>query len=126
MKKMVLATSVGILALGAVAVWSQPVLAAGGRGAGAAQSGQLRARLAKLATYLQLTDGQKAQIKPLIRGAVQQARAIRQDTSLTSEQQRAKIMALRQTVLPQIMGILTPEQHQKITHLRERRAAHKG
>ncbi len=79
-----------------------------------AHAGKHNGKLAKMATKLDLTDAQKAQIKPIIKARHQQAKAIKADTSLTPEAKKAQIKALRQNTRSQIMPLLTPDQQAKL------------
>ena len=72
----------------------------------------------RMAQHLNLTDQQKTQVQSQMQNQRQQAQAIRQDTSLTPEQQREKLQQLRQSNHQQMMDILTPEQQQKFQQLR--------
>jgi Spy/CpxP family protein refolding chaperone len=62
---------------------------------------------------LNLTQPQQDQLKPIFEKQRQQVQAIRQDTSLSQDQKKQKIDALRQDSQAQIKGILTPEQQQQ-------------
>jgi Spy/CpxP family protein refolding chaperone len=84
-------------------------------------------RLQKLADELSLTDAQKAQMKPVLQDARQQAKAIKEDTTLSSEARQAKIKALRKSTRTQTMAILTPDQRAKLKSIRQaKRAAKQG
>jgi Spy/CpxP family protein refolding chaperone len=67
-------------------------------------------RLKMLAEKLQLTDEQKTQIKPIMQKAEQDATALRDDDSLSKEDKRDKMMAIRKTSHDQIRALLTPDQ----------------
>ncbi len=67
-------------------------------------------RLHMMSQKLNLTDDQKAKIKPLLQNEFQQARSIHQNTSLTPDQQKAQLEQLRQTTRDQVKQLLTPEQ----------------
>jgi Spy/CpxP family protein refolding chaperone len=80
-----------------------------------------RDQLQALAQELKLTEDQKTQLKPLLEKQrtkqVEQARALRADTSLSTEQRREKLMALREQsrkdLAPEFKKILTSEQFEK-------------
>ena len=84
------------------------------------------ARIKKLADELGLTDAQKAQIKPMLKDAAQQAKAIKADTSLTPEAKKAKMKDLRKSTNQQMMAVLTPDQRQKLKAIRQQQRAAKG
>jgi len=83
-------------------------------------------RLKKLTDELGLTDSQKAQIKPILMGARQQARAIQADTTLTPDAKMAKMKALRKSTRQQTMAILTPDQRAKLKSINQARRAAKA
>ena len=115
----------GLLTLGLTTAFSQPTLAQTGPTAFAAHKGGHRGgeRLAKLAQFLGLTDGQKASLKPILKGEAEQVRDIRQDTKLSPEEKREQIKEVRKTTRPQIMAVLTPEQREKLKDLRHQHTA---
>ena len=67
-------------------------------------------RLHMMSQKLNLTDDQKAKIQPILQSEFQQARTIRQNQSLTPDQQKAQLEQLRQTTRDQTKQLLTPEQ----------------
>lgn len=71
------------------------------------------AKLKWLADQLGLTEAQRSQIKGIAKDAMQQAKAIRQDTTLTRQQKREKIVQIRQDTVARIKALLTPEQLQE-------------
>jgi protein CpxP len=84
----------------------------GSRGGG---NGRAMAWLDKKVT---LTEEQKTKLQPIFAEQQQQVRAIRQDTSLTPEQKKAKIRDVRQKTRGEIMAVLTPEQQQQLQNTR--------
>jgi Spy/CpxP family protein refolding chaperone len=69
--------------------------------------------LDQLAQQLNLTDDQKAKVKPILEARDQKLRDLRSDTSLTPEDRRAKMKALRDDMTTQMKAVLTPEQFDK-------------
>lgn len=122
MRKLIFGT-VAALLIGAALTITPPTFAGAGK-AGVKGERHAGKRLQKVAQTLDLTDAQKAQIKPILRSAAQQVKALRQDTSLTPEQQKAKRKAIRQDTLTQIAAILTPTQKAKLAAMRHK--GHKG
>jgi periplasmic protein CpxP/Spy len=130
---------IAVLAAGSLLVWS-PALRAGDTNtppstppAGAPPAGQrppgMRGTITldQLAQQLNLTDDQKAKVKPILEARDQKVRELRGDTSLTPEDRRAKMKALRDDMTTQMKAILTPEQFDKWQKLppagmRDRRA----
>lgn len=74
-------------------------------------------RAVALARWLQLTEQQKAQIQDIVRRSREQARQIREDTSLTPEQKRERLRALRRSTRQEIGSVLTPQQREKMRRL---------
>jgi len=119
------------LALGAFTVFGQPAMAGQepGQTQGQHQQRHMGMRMKGLAKKLNLTDAQKAQIKSIMKEQRPKVRAIRQDNSLTPEQKKAKLQALRKETQEKIAAILTPEQKEKMKELRQqhgRRHGHKN
>lgn len=83
-----------------------------------AHPGHHGGKLAKLATTLDLTEAQKAQLKPIVKAQHQQAKAIKADTSLTPEARKSQLKALRQTTRSQMLPILTPDQRAKLASMK--------
>lgn len=71
------------------------------------------AHLQMLSEKLNLTDDQKAKLKPILEDQAQQMKAVRDDTSLSQEQKKAKKKALHESFHDQINGVLAPEQQTK-------------
>lgn len=82
-------------------------------------------RLQTLAETLGLTDAQKAQVKPILKDAAQQTKAVRQDTSLSRTDRKAKIKSLRESMKSQLLPILTPGQQAEFAAMRHPHG-HKG
>ena len=119
--KKILAAAIAALTLGLTATALVPASA---KGAHAAHAGKHRgAKLAKLSTALGLTDTQKAQIKPILQSAHQQAKAVKADTSLTPEAQKAKIKEIHKASRAQITALLTPDQAAKMKAMKHHHKA---
>jgi len=117
MKKL-LPAALAAVTLGLTAAVAVPTLAKPAPGA-ARMGGQHGQGMKKLADYLGLTDAQKAQLKPILQGARQQAKAIKENTSLTPTAKQAKMKDLRKSTNQQMMGVLTPAQREKLKDLRQ-------
>src|ERR1700686_4790785 len=50
--------------------------------------------LQMLSEKLNLTDGQKAKLKPILQDQIQQMKTVREDSSLSEEQKRAKMKSI--------------------------------
>jgi len=91
-----------------------------GPGAGPQGPPPVAERLQRLGQRLQLTDEQKAKIKPLLEEEVAQAKAIHEDGSLSRPQKMEKMQQLRSSTQEKIKPILTPEQQKKLEEMQER------
>jgi len=80
-------------------------------------------RKEKMAKELGLTDDQKKQLKSLKQDQRKQMDAVRKDSSLTQEQKQAKFKEIHQSGMEKRDALLTPEQREKMQHLR---AEHEG
>jgi len=80
---------------------------------------EVQAKLQKLSSELNLTDDQKAQLKPVLQGEVKQLKAVHSDASLSDEQKGAKMKEIHTGAKSQINTILTPEQQQKLAAIKE-------
>jgi Spy/CpxP family protein refolding chaperone len=79
---------------------------------------------------LGLSDEQKEQVKQIHASQREQLEAIRQDTSLSREEKRAKAQEIRKNTRSQMEALLTPEQREKLRkhrqELRHRRGKRHG
>jgi Spy/CpxP family protein refolding chaperone len=73
----------------------------------------------KMAEKLNLSQQQQDQLKPIFEKQHEQMRAIWQDNSLSKDQKKEKMQALRQDFQTQINGVLTPDQQQQWQQMRE-------
>ncbi len=88
------------------------------------QAGQMvRQRLERLADRLGLTSDQRTQIKAIITDGIQQAKAVRQDATLTPDQKHTQVRTIMQTTRQQALALLTPAQRQQWEAIK---AAHGG
>jgi len=114
-------------ALGLAAVTSFGTVAVAGPGKDGAKHGQHRGdRMQKMADKLNLTDAQKAKIKPIMENAMQQMKALRDNDKLTREQKRDKMRAIHQATQAKINPILTAAQRQQLAQMKAQRGEHRG
>ncbi len=82
-------------------------------------------RLNNLSKELNLTDDQKAKIKPILGNEAAQMKALREDTSLSREDRRAKFSDIQKKASDHIKAVLNPDQQKKYddmqARMRERR-----
>ncbi len=100
------------VAAGLALALGQPTLAKGAHPGG---------QMGKMTATLGLSEAQKAQMKPILQSARAQAKAVKADTSLSPEDRKGKMKAIRQSAMSQIGPILTPEQKQKLLAMRRQR-----
>lgn len=115
---LVTALTVGALAAGTALASAQSTNSTPSTTHGA-KGGQLKERLQMIADELQLTDKQKEEIRPIIQEQFEKGRSLRQDTSLTQEERRAKLKDLRQDTAAKLKPILTPQQLDKFEKMRD-------
>ncbi|HET9696625.1 MAG TPA: hypothetical protein VFP40_07140 [Terriglobales bacterium] len=78
----------------------------------------------KMAEKLNLSQQQQDQLKPIFEKQREQAKAIWKDSSLTQDQKKEKMQALRQDFKGQVNGILTPAQQQQLAQMKENGREH--
>ena len=69
--------------------------------------------LDQLAQQLNLTDDQKAKVKPILEARDKKIADLRGDTSLSPEDRRTKMQSIREETTAQMKAVLTPEQFDK-------------
>ena len=83
-------------------------------------------RMAMMAQKLNLTDQQKQQMQQLRQQNMEQAKTIRNDSSLSDADKKDKLKALHQQSHEQMMGLLTPEQKQQFEQMKQEHQKNKG
>ena len=73
----------------------------------------LRERMQDTAKELNLTDEQKEKLQTIIRAQAGKLRELRQDTSLSAEDKKEKVRAIREGIVAEVKKVLTPEQFEK-------------
>ena len=91
-----------------------------------ARGGGQRQRMETLARKLNLTDDQRQQFRQIGQRTRQQAMSIRSDSSLTDDQKKEKLQALRKQSHQEMFAILTPEQKEQLKQMREQRQKEQG
>jgi len=72
-----------------------------------------------MAQQLNLTPQQKEKILPILADEVPKVQAIKNDNSLSKIQKVQQLRAIHQQTDPQMKAILSPEQYQKLTAIRQ-------
>ena len=85
--------------------------------------GKMGQRQDRLVQELNMTPDQVTKWKAIRENFVQQVKAVRENASLTDEQKKSQMEALRASLKTQIEGVLTPEQLAKLEALKKE---HKG
>ena len=80
-------------------------------------------RLKMMTEKLGLTEEQQGKLKAIFEKNMPKAKALREDSTLSKEDRRAKMIELRKGEADEIRAVLTPEQQEK---LKEMRAARRG
>ena len=76
-------------------------------------------KLEALSKQLNLTPEQKAKLIPILRAEAPKVQAIKDNTSLTRLQKLEQLRALHEQTNPQVQAILTPQQYQQLTEIRQ-------
>ena len=85
---------------------------AGGPPAGERGPG-MRGGRPDIAKALDLTDEQKPKVEALMKASMEKRKALREDTSLSMEDKKAKAKAIQEDMAAQMKAVLTPEQFAK-------------
>ena len=96
-----------------------------GRGEGRERGMNADAQLEHMSKALNLTDDQKAKIKPILEDQDKQMHQLMQDTSVSQQDRRAKFRELHENTMSQIKPILTSDQQKKLESMHER-GGHSG
>jgi Spy/CpxP family protein refolding chaperone len=84
-----------------------------------AMKAKVQQRLQRMSSELNLTDEQKQKIQPILQSELQQAKSVKDDTSLSPDQKKAKMTDIRQSMRSEIAPILTPEQKVKLAAMKD-------
>jgi Spy/CpxP family protein refolding chaperone len=134
---------VAVLAIGATALSALPAMAqdpsapppppqdqAGSRHGGMGSGGMRGNQVEFLTKKLSLTPDQVTQVKAIDADAMNQMKALHEDTSVAGPDKRAKMMDIHKTSQDKIRGLLTDDQKTKFdalqAQMRERRGDHGG
>jgi Spy/CpxP family protein refolding chaperone len=78
------------------------------------------AQLEHMSSALNLTDDQKAKIKPILEEQSNKMHQLMQDTSISQQDKRSKFQQIHQDTMSQIKPILTSDQQQKLESMQQR------
>jgi Spy/CpxP family protein refolding chaperone len=103
-----------------------PTLGVAEETAPSARREKMREGAGRLADELNLTDDQRAKMKPLFEQERAELEALKADTSLAKEERRAKARAVHRKYRDLRDALLTPEQRAKAEKLRENFGKRRG
>jgi Spy/CpxP family protein refolding chaperone len=83
-------------------------------------------RLQRLTQALNLTDDQQQKIRPILENETQQLDALHQNTALTGQDRRDKMLSIRDVTTSQIKPMLNPDQQNKYEEMMARHAPPQG
>jgi len=78
-----------------------------------------QAHLDHMSQMLNLSEDQKTRIKPILEDSTKQMQQLRQDTSLSEPDRKAKKRSIKENTHAQIRQILTPEQQAKMDDMKK-------
>ncbi len=106
-----------VLAVCGAALCAAPAMAQGGYGGGGGQGGgrgmNTQAQVDRMTEALSLTADQQTSIKAILDASMKDNMALRSDTSLSDDDRRAKMTAIREAQTAKIKAVLTDEQKPK-------------
>ena len=82
--------------------------------------------LDKMFDEVKLTDDQKAKVKPVLKDEFEQFKAVRQDTSLSDTDKKAKYKSIHEATDAKLKTIMTPEQFSDWKKLHKERGGRYG
>src|SRR5438270_4786171 len=77
-----------------------------------------------LSTQLNLTEDQRAQIKPIAEDVYKQMDHVRQDNSISEQERRDKMKQIHENALSQVKPILNADQQKKLDEMMSSHAHH--
>lgn len=125
MKKLQLMFTAAVLALSLAAFGQSSPDTQSGQGEHHGRQGRgpgmnADAQLEHMSRALNLTDDQKAKIKPILEEQSNKMHQLMQDTSVSQQDKRSKFQEIHQDTMSQIKPILTSDQQQKLESMHER------
>lgn len=83
-------------------------------------------RLQRMSQQLNLSADQQQQIKPILENESKQMQALREDTSLSQDDRRSRMMQIRQQSASQIKPILNADQQKQFDEMMNRQGRGRG
>jgi hypothetical protein len=130
-KNILVVAAISLMLAGGTVVFAQT---GEGQGQGSGQWGRgqggqpptTEQRLQRMTQQLNLTGAQQEQIKPILENEGKQMQALRDDTSLSQDDRRAKMMQIRQASATQIKPILNADQQKQYDEMMSRQGQGRG
>jgi periplasmic protein CpxP/Spy len=85
----------------------------------AQQQENVESKLQQISQQLNLSEEQKTKLKPILQDEVDQLKALKSDTSVSTQEKFQKAKEIRASHKQQIDAILTPDQKQKWQQMKE-------
>jgi periplasmic protein CpxP/Spy len=85
-----------------------------------------QARLDHMSKVLNLSDDQKAKIKPILDNEAQQMQSLKSDTSTAKQDRHAKAMEVHKSTMDQIRPILNADQQAKLDQQMQKMKEHRA
>jgi periplasmic protein CpxP/Spy len=92
----------------------------GGQGRGRGMMASPEERVNRLSQELNLTDDQKTKIKAIYQDQADKGAKLREDTSLSQDDRRAKMMDMQKDTSEKIKAVLDKDQQKKFDEMQER------
>jgi protein CpxP len=114
-KNLLFAAVIFTMLTGGTAVYAQmgQEQGAGQWGHGQGQPMTVDQRLQNMTNQLNLSEAQQQQIKPILENEAKQMQGVREDSSLSQQDRRSKMMQIRQETAGQIKPILNADQQKQ-------------
>ncbi len=119
------AAAIFTLLAGSTAVYAQ-MPQGQDQGGGPRQPMTADQRLQRMSQQLNLSEAQQQQIKPILENESKQMQALRDDTSLSQDDRRSKMMQIRQESASQIKPILNADQQKQFDEMMSRQGRGRG
>ena len=114
MKRRICLFAVGAMMMCALSAMAQDQKPGEGRGPGGGRPMMTPdEQVSRLSTELNLTDDQKAKIKPIFEDQAAKMKALREDTSTSMDDKRPKMQDIRKSTNDQVRAVLTADQQKK-------------
>ena len=125
-RNMFVAAVVFTMLAGGTSMYAQTGQDQGGGQWGHGQPPTADQRLQRMTQQLNLSEAQQQQIKPILEIEAKQMQALREDSSLSQDDRRTKMMQIRQESASQIKPILNADQQKQYEEMMSRQGRGRG